>query len=58
MPIGSKLDDFLKEVGILETTRAAAIMKVQLQQKVEESSTQLSTNDESLATIQSPKPSA
>lgn len=28
MPIGSKFDDFLKEVGIFETTTAAAIKKV------------------------------
>jgi antitoxin HicB len=28
MPIGSKFDDFLEDVGILETTSAAAIKKV------------------------------
>ena len=28
MPIGSKFDDFLKDVGIFETTSAAAIKKV------------------------------
>ena len=28
MPIGSKFDDFLKDVGIFETTTAAAIKKV------------------------------